>query len=253
MKHSLLIYASLLLFPVLILAQGQPAAKSAAAPAPKKVTIKKPDAKGKGKQDTPAEPIAEGELSAANNYGRPWKRSMLDLRVGLYGPMTIPIGQASQVLNMGFGGSLWASAETSFIKLPKSKIFENTLLIYEFSFYKVTGTSVLSKVGQDTNADFVTNAGAVGKAYDVPFSPKFTLRFVPYFGFGLTNITSDTKTPIGNIRAVSGDIIMKYGFVTAYDFDRRWQAIMVIDHFVYFEEKIGMALRIGFGATMMIF
>lgn len=228
--------------------------KPAAAPAAKKVAIKKPDAKAKDKKTEPAgEQLTEGELSAANNYGRPWKRSMLDLRVGLYGPMSIPIGQASQVLNMGFGGSLWASAETSFIKLPKSKVFENTLLIYEFSFYKVTGTSVLSKVGQDTNADFVTNAGAIGKAYDVPFSPKFTLRFVPYLGFGLTNITSDTKTPIGNIRAVSGDIIMKYGFVTAYDFDRRWQAIMVIDHYVYFEEKIGMALRIGFGATMMIF
>lgn len=233
--------------------QGQGAAKPAATPAAKKVAIKKPDSKGKGKQETAPDPVPDGELNAANNYGRPWKRSMLDLRVGLLGPMMIPIGQASQVLNMGFGGSVWASAETSFIKLPKSKIFENTLLIYEFSFYKATGTSVLSKVGQDTNADFVTNAGAIGKAYDVAFSPKFTLRFVPYLGFGLTNITSDTKTPIGNIRAVSGDIIMKYGFVTAYDFDRRWQAIMVIDHFVYFEEKIGMALRIGFGATMMIF
>ncbi|MBV6493779.1 MAG: hypothetical protein LDLANPLL_01802 [Turneriella sp.] len=187
------------------------------------------------------------------NYGRPWKRSVLDLRVGLLGGPTIPVGQASKVLEVGWGGRLWASAETSFIKLPKSKIFENTLLIYEFSFYKVKGTSVSSKMGQDTDADYVTNAGAIGKAYDVQFSPKFIMRFIPYFGVGLTNITSDTKTPTGNIHAVSGDIIMKYGVATAYDFNQRWQALLTVDHYIYFEEKVGMSLRINLGVTMMIF
>lgn len=227
-----------------------PVAKPQAKPAAKKAPLKKP-----GAESDPAakDMVLPGEGNAANNYGRTWKRSQLDLRVGLYGPLIIPIGQASQVLNMGFGGSVWGSVETTFIKLPKSKIFENTLLMYEFSFYKATGTSVSSKVGKDTDADYVTNAGAIGKAYDVQFSPKFTLRFIPYLGFGLTNITSDTQTPIGTIHAVSGDIIAKYGFVTAYDFNRRWQAIMVVDHYIYFEEKIGMSLRIGFGATMMIF
>ncbi len=228
-------------------------AAPAKAPA-KKVALKKPDPKKKGKEEPPAEVVTEGELSAANNYGRPWKRSMLDLRVGLLGGPIIPIGQAGDVLEVGWGGRFWASAETSFIKLPKSKIFENTLLIYEFSFYKVKGTTVTSKIGQDTDADFVTNAGAIGKAYDVPFSPKFVMRFVPYFGFGLTNIASDTKLASGQtIRAVSGDIIMKYGVAAAYDFNRRWQALLTIDHYIYFEEKIGMALRINLGATMMIF
>lgn len=235
-------------------AQGQPAAKVAPKAKPKaagkKVNLKKPGAEADPAASDMALP-ADGD--SGNNYGRPWKRSQLDLRVGLYGPLLIPIGQASQVLNMGFGGSLWGSVETSFIKLPKSKIFANTLLMYEFSFYKATGTSVSSKIGKDTDADFVTNAGAIGKAYDVQFAPKFTLRFIPYLGFGLTNITSDTQTPIGTIHAVSGDIIIKYGFVTAYDFNRRWQAIMVVDHYVYLEEKIGMSLRVGFGATMMIF
>jgi hypothetical protein len=206
----------------------------------------------KAKADTqPA--VLPGEANAANNYGRPWKRSQLDLRVGIYGGLLVPIGQASSVLNMGFGGSVWGSVETSFIKLPKSRIFENTLLMYEFSFYKASGTSVSSKIGQDTDADYVTNAGAIGKAYDVAFSPKFVMRFIPFVGVGLTNITSDTKTPTGIIHAVSGDIIAKYGFVTAYDFDHRWQAILVVDHYIYFEEKIGMSLRIGLGATMMIF
>lgn len=231
-------------------AQGTPA-KAATKPAPK-AALKKKDLK-KPEPEPSASPTDPVSGDAANNYGRPWKRSQLDLRVGLYGPLMIPIGQASQVLNMGFGGSIWGSVETTFIKLPKSKVFENTLLMYEFSFYKVTGTSVLSKIGQDTNADFVTNAGAIGKAYDIQFSPKFVMRFIPYLGFGLTNITSDTQTVVGNVRAVSGDIIIKYGLVTAYDFNRRWQAIMVIDHYVYLEEKIGMSLRIGFGATMMIF
>lgn len=187
------------------------------------------------------------------NYGRPWKRSALDLRVGFLGGPIIPIGQASKVLETGWGGRLWASAETSFIKLPKSKVFENTLLIYEFSFYKVKGTSVSSKIGQDTDADFVTNAGAIGKAYDVQFSPKFVMRFIPYLGVGLTNITSDTKTPTGNIRAVSGDIIMKYGVAAAYDFNQRWQALLTLDHYIYFEKEVGMSLRINLGATMMIF
>jgi len=201
------------------------------------------------------EPVKEVALpdSKATNYGRDWKRSQLDLRVGLFGPMTIPIGIASQVLNMGFGGSFMVSAETSFIKLPKSKIFENTLLIYEFSIYLFKGTSVASKIGQDTDGEFVTNAGAIGKAYDVQFHPKFVLRFVPYLGFGLTNIKARTETPIGTNEAVSGDVILKYGFITAYDFNRRWQAIMVFDHFIYFEEKSGMALRLGFGATFMLF
>gem|GEM_PF-3387524 len=230
---------------------AKPVAKPQAKPAAKKAPLKKP-----GAESDPAakDMVLPGEGNAANNYGRTWKRSQLDLRVGLLGGMMLPIGQASQVLNLGFGGSLWASVETTFIKLPKSKIFENTLLIYEFSFYKATGTSVLSKIGQDTNADFVTNAGAIGKAYDVQFSPTFVMRFVPYLGFGLTNITSDTKTAYGaNIRAVSGDIIAKYGFATVYDFNRRWQATMTVDHYIYFEEKIGMALRINLGATMMIF
>lgn len=227
-----------------------PAAKPVAKPAGKKVGLKKPGAES----DPAAQDMAlPGEGNNANNYGRVWKRSQLDLRVGLLGGFLLPIGQASQVLNLGFGGRLWASVETTFIKLPKSKIFENTLLIYEFSFYKATGTSVSSKIGQDTDADYVTNAGAIGKAYDVQFSPTFVMRFVPYVGFGLTNITSDTQTPTGTIRAVSGDIIAKYGFATVYDFNRRWQAIMTIDHYIYFEEKIGMSLRIGLGATMMIF
>ena len=240
---------SLSVFLASLYAQGA-AAKPAAKAALKKKDLKKPGAES----DPAAKDMAlPGEGNAANNYGRPWRRSQLDLRVGLYGPLMMPIGQASQVLNMGFGGSVWGSVETTFIKLPKSKIFENTLLMYEFSFYKVTGTSALSKIGQDTNADFVTNAGAIGKAYDVQFSPTFVMRFVPFLGFGLTNITSDTQTVVGTLRAVSGDVIAKYGFVTAYDFNRRWQAIMVVDHYIYFEEKIGMSLRIGFGATMMIF
>ena len=251
LKHHLhLLCLAQLMLPALW-AQAKPAA-----PAPaKKVAIKKPDAKAKGKvEEPPADALTPSELSAANNYGRPWKRSMLDLRVGLLGGPIVPIGQAGDVLEVGWGGRFWASAETSFIKLPKSKIFENTLLIYEFSFYKVKGTTVTSKIGQDTDADFVTNAGAIGKAYDVPFSPKFVMRFVPYFGFGLTNITSDTKLASGQtIRAVSGDIIMKYGVAAAYDFNRRWQALLTIDHYIYFEEKIGMALRINLGATMMIF
>jgi hypothetical protein len=234
--------------------QGQSPAKPAA-PAAKKAAAKKPAPKAKDEQGNLApENLATGEPSAANNYGRPWKRSQLDLRVGLLGGPIIPIGQAGKVLETGWGGRLWASAETSFIKLPKSKIFENTLLIYEFSFYKVKGTSVTSKIGQDTDADFVTNAGAIGKAYDVPFSPKFVMRFVPYFGLGLTNIASDTKLASGQtIRAVSGDIIVKYGVAAAYDFDRRWQALLTLDHYIYFEEKVGMALRINLGATMMIF
>lgn len=225
-------------------------AKPVAKPAGRKVGLKKP-----GAESDPAakDMVLPGEGNNTNNYGRVWRRSQLDLRVGLLGGFLIPIGQASQVLNLGFGGRLWASVETTFIKLPKSKIFENTLLIYEFSFYKATGTSVSSKIGQDTDADYVTNAGAIGKAYDVQFSPTFVMRFVPYVGFGLTNITSDTQTPTGTIRAVSGDIIAKYGFATVYDFNRRWQAIMTIDHYIYFEEKIGMSLRIGLGATMMIF
>ncbi|MBX3722275.1 MAG: hypothetical protein KF713_10600 [Turneriella sp.] len=228
-----------------------PAAKPVAKPAGKKVGLKKPGAES----DPAAQDMAlPGEGNNANNYGRVWKRSQLDLRVGLLGGFLLPIGQASSVLELGFGGTLWGSVETTFIKLPKSKIFENTLLIYEFSFYKVKGTSVLSKIGQDTDADYVTNAGAIGKAYDVQFSPRFVMRFIPYLGFGLTNITSETKTAYGaTIRAISGDIIAKYGFATVYDFNRRWQAIMTIDHYIYFEEKIGMALRINLGATMMIF
>jgi hypothetical protein len=234
---------------------AQAAAKPAAPkPAPKKGELKKPTGKDTKKEETPPEQEFTGQQNAANNYGRPWKRSQLDLRVGLLGGPIIPIGQASKVLETGWGGRLWASAETSFIKLPKSKIFENTLLIYEFSFYKVKGTSVTSKIGQDTDADFVTNAGAIGKAYDVPFSPKFVMRFVPYFGLGLTNITSDTKLASGQtVRAISGDIIVKYGVAAAYDFDRRWQALLTLDHYIYFEEKIGMSLRINLGATMMIF
>lgn len=229
-----------------------------AAPAPgavkplpqKKIGLKKP-----GAESDPAakDMVLPGEGNKTNNYGRVWRRSQLDLRVGLLGGLLVPIGQASQVLELGFGGTLWGSVETTFIKLPKSKIFENTLLIYEFSFYKVKGTSVSSKIGQDTDADYVTNAGAIGKAYDVQFSPTFVMRFIPYLGFGLTNITSDTQTPTGTIRAVSGDIIAKYGLAAAYDFNRRWQALMTIDHYIYFEEKIGMALRINLGATMMIF
>lgn len=235
-----------------------PAAPIAAKPAAKpagKVPLRKGIKKPGAESDPAAKDMAlPPEGNSANNYGRTWRRSQLDLRVGLLGGMMIPISQASQVLDLGFGGRLWASVETTFIKLPKSKIFENTLLIYEFSFYKVTGTSVLSKIGKDTNADYVTNAGAIGKAYDVQFSPTFVMRFIPYLGFGLTNITSDTKTAYGaNIRAVSGDIIAKYGFATVYDFNRRWQAIMTVDHYIYFEEKIGMALRINLGATMMIF
>ncbi len=220
-------------------------------------------AKAKAQKKAAVAPVAEEKkeeidiLNAPthlNNYARPWKRSQLDLRVGLLGGGIIPIGQASKVLETGWGGRLWASAETSFIKLPKSKIFENTLLIYEFSYYAVKGTSVTSKVGQDTDAYFVTNAGAIGKAYDVPFSAKFVMRFIPYFGVGLTNIASDTKLVTGQkIHAVSGDIIAKYGVAMAYDFDRRWQALMTIDHYIYFEEKVGMSLRINLGATMMIF
>lgn len=228
-----------------------PAAKPAARPAGKKVGLKKPGAESDPAAKDMALPDAE---KGADNYGRVWKRSQLDLRVGLLGGMLLPIGQASQVLDIGFGGRLWGSVETSFIKLPKSRIFQNTLLIYEFSFYKVSGTTVLSKIGQDTSADYVTNAGAIGKAYDVQFSPRFVMRFIPYVGFGLTNITSDTKTAYGaTIRAVSGDIIAKYGFATVYDFNRRWQAILTIDHYIYFEEKIGMSLRFNLGATMMIF
>ncbi len=237
-------------------AYAQAAAKAPAAKAPQKKAVAKKGATASAELTgaNEADAVNVGELNAANNYGRPWKRSMLDLRVGLLGGSPIPIGQAGKVLEVGWGGRLWASAETSFIKLPKSKIFENTLLIYEFSFYKVKGTSVTSKIGQDTDADFVTNAGAIGKAYDVPFSPKFTMRFIPYLGFGLTNITSDTRLASGQtIRAVSGDIIMKYGVAAAYDFNRRWQALLTLDHYIYFEEKIGMSLRIGLGATMMIF
>lgn len=229
------------------MAYAQAAKPVTPAPAAKKVDLKKPDAKTEEKSAT------ELAQPAGNPFGRPWKRSILDLRVGLYGPMTIPIGIASSVLNIGFGGSFIASAETSFIKLPKSKIFENTLLMYEFSIYKFTGTSVSSKIGKDTDGEFVTNAGAIGKAYDVQFHPKFVLRFVPYLGFGISNIKSRTETPAGLIEAVSGDVILKYGFITAYDFDRRWQAILVVDHFIYFEEKSGMALRIGLGGTFMIF
>lgn len=226
-------------------------AKPVAKPAGKKVGLKKP-----GAESDPAakDMVLPGEGNNTNNYGRVWRRSQLDLRVGLLGGFLIPIGQASQVLDLGFGGRLWGSVETSFIKLPKSKIFQNTLLIYEFSFYKVTGTSALSKIGSDTDADYVTNAGAIGKAYDVQFSPTFVMRFIPYLGFGLTNITSETKLASGQtVRAVSGDIIAKYGFAAAYDFNRRWQALITIDHYIYFEEKIGMALRINLGATMMIF
>ena len=252
-RKNLLITLLALALPAAVIAQGT--AKAPAKAVAKKAPAKKagkPDEKGTQNSDEAA--LALGQPGAANNYGRAWKRSQLDLRVGLLGGMPLPIGQASRVLEIGFGGRFWASAETSFIKLPKSKIFENTLLIYEFSFYKVKGTSVTSKIGQDTDADFVTNAGAIGKAYDVPFSPKFVMRFVPYFGFGLTNITSDTKLASGQtIRAVSGDIIMKYGVAAAYDFDRRWQALLTIDHYIYFEEKIGMSLRFGLGATMMIF
>lgn len=234
-----------------LFAQGQPASTLKAVP--KKADGKKNSKDAKKEEAPPADSLS-GEQSAANNYGRDWKRSLLDLRVGLLGGPMIPIGQSGDVLNTGLGGRLWASAETSFIKLPKSKVFENTLLIYEFSFYKVKGTSVLSKIGQDTDADYVTNAGAIGKAYDVPFSPRFVMRFIPYLGFGLTNITSDTRTAYGStIRAVSGDIIMKYGVAAAYDFNRRWQALLTLDHYIYFEEKIGMALRINLGATMMIF
>lgn len=230
------------------------AAKTAAKPVSKAAAKKKDLKKPGAEPDSAASEVVQlGEGNEANNYGRAWKRSQLDLRVGLYGPLIIPIGQASQVLNMGFGGSLWGSIETSFIKLPKSRIFANTLLMYEFSFYKATGTSVASKIGKDTDADYVTNAGAIGKAYDVQFAPSFTLRFIPFVGAGLTNITSDTQTPVGTVRAVSGDIIAKYGFVAAYDFNRRWQAILVVDHYIYFEEKIGMSLRVGLGATMMIF
>ena len=142
---------------------AKPVAKPQAKPVAKKAPLKKP-----GAESDPAakDMVLPGEGNAANNYGRTWKRSQLDLRVGLLGGMMLPIGQASQVLNMGFGGSVWGSVETTFIKLPKSKIFENTLLMYEFSFYKATGTSVSSKVGKDTDADYVTNAGAIGKAYD---------------------------------------------------------------------------------------
>lgn len=226
---------------------AQAAKPAPAAPAAKKADLKKPDAKADAKPETdPAPP-------AGNPYGRSWKRSALDLRVGLYGPMTVPIGIASSVLNLGWGGSFIASAETSFIKLPKSKVFENTLLMYEFSIYKFTGKSVLSKIGEDTEGEFVTNAGAIGKAYDVQFHPKFVLRFVPYLGFGIANIKARTTTPIGSSDAVSGDVILKYGFITAYDFNRRWQAILVVDHYIYFEEKSGMALRIGLGGTFMIF
>lgn len=234
-----------ILLPWALIAQGK------AKPAAKKKTAIKKTAEKTPEEEQPASVLTAP--TSLNNYARPWKRSQLDLRVGILGGGIIPIGQASKVLETGWGGRFWASAETSFIKLPKSKIFENTLLIYEFSYYKVKGTSVSSKIGQDTDADFVTNAGAIGKAYDVPFSPKFVMRFIPYFGFGLTNITSDTKTPIGNVRAISGDIIAKYGVAAAYDFDRRWQALMTIDHYIYFEEKIGMALRINLGATMMVF
>lgn len=246
MKSSyILLTLSLVLSPALV-AQG--AAKGAAA---KKAGNKKG---GKNQpKDAPLMTETSGDLVDGGNYGRPWKRSMLDLRVGVYGGLLMPIGQASQVLNTGFGGSLLGSIETSFIKLPKSKIFEKTLLMYEFSYYKVKGTSVSSKIGQDTDADYVTNAGAIGKAFDVDFTPKFVLRFIPYLGVGLTNITSDTQTPIGTVHAVSGDVIMKYGVITAYDFDRRFQAIFVLDHYIYFEEKIGMSLRIGLGLTMMIF
>lgn len=251
-KKWALVIASFLLLgaPSLRMAQG---AKAPAAKAPAKKAATKKDANEKGMVQPEAAP-APGGQNAANNYGRPWRRSMLDLRVGLLGGSPIPIGQANRVLAPGFGGTFWASVETSFIKLPKSKIFENTLLIYEFSFYKVKGTSVTSKIGQDTDADFVTNAGAIGKAYDVPFSPKFVMRFIPYFGFGLTNIASDTRLANGmNIRAVSGDVILKYGVGAAYDFNRRWQALLTLDHFIYFEEKIGMALRVNLGATMLIF
>ncbi|MFO1470630.1 MAG: hypothetical protein U1F27_06290 [Turneriella sp.] len=249
MKKICLIFLSSFMVAHGLLAQG--AGKPAPKPAGKKAQLKKPGAES----DPAAKDMAlPGEGDAANNYGRTWKRSQLDLRVGLLGGLLVPIGQASQVLGLGYGGRIWGSVETTFIKLPKSKVFENTLLIYEFSYYKVKATSALSKIGQDTDADYVTNSGAIGKAYDVQFSPKFVMRFIPYLGFGVTNITSDTKTAYGaTIHAVSGDIVAKYGLGIAYDFNRRWQALMTVDHYIYFEEKIGMALRINLGATMMIF
>lgn len=249
MTRRLIIVFILLLSAAAVYTQG--AAKPGPKAAAKKAPLKKP-----GAESDPAakDMVLPGEGNAANNYGRVWRRSQLDLRVGLLGGFMVPIGQASQVLSLGFGGRIWGSVETTFIKLPKSKIFENTLLIYEFSYYKVKGTSALSKIGQDTDADYVTNSGAIGKAYDVQFSPSFVMRFIPYLGFGLTNITSDTKTAYGaTIHAVSGDIVAKYGLGMAYDFNRRWQALMTVDHYIYFEEKIGMALRINLGATMMIF
>lgn len=237
-----------------ILAVSPLLAQAAKAPAKKAALKKEGSQKATEKGNLPQDPVAPSQPVPNNNFGRPWRRSILDLRVGLLGGSPIPIGQASRVLAPGFGGTFWASVETSFIKLPKSKIFENTLLIYEFSFYKVKGTSVTSKIGQDTDADFVTNAGGVGKAYDVPFSPKFVMRFIPYFGLGLTNIASDTRLASGQtIRAVSGDVILKYGVGAAYDFNRRWQALLTVDHFIYFEEKTGMALRVNLGATMLIF
>ncbi|MCX7633877.1 MAG: hypothetical protein N2Z22_11155 [Turneriella sp.] len=240
-----------------LLAQANnPPAKTPAKAQPGRVALKKGPAvneKGSVTDQQKPEQGTPGQLSAANNYGRPWRRSQLDLRVGLLGGAPIPVGIASRVLEVGYGGAFWASVETTFIKLPKSKVFENTLLLYEFSFYKVKGTSVSSKIGQDTDADFVTNAAGVGKAFDVPFSPKFIMRFIPYFGLGLCNITSDTRLANGmNIRAVSGDVILKYGVGFAYDFNRRWQALMTVDHFVYFEEKTGMAIRINLGVTMQV-
>lgn len=248
---SALVITALCIYPTGLMAAPATPAKPVAKPAGKKIGLKKP-----GAESDPAakDMVLPGEGNESNNYGRVWRRSSLDLRAGLLGGMLVPIGQASQVLDIGFGGRLWGSVETSFIKLPKSKIFQNTLLIYEFSFYKVSGTTALSKIGTDTDADYVTNAGAIGKAYDVQFSPRFVMRFIPYLGFGLTNITSETKLASGQtIRAVSGDIIAKYGVAAAYDFNRRWQALFTIDHYIYFEEKIGMALRINLGATMMIF
>jgi len=201
----------------------------------------KPPAKGDQKnsvaESKPAESIEATQSTTAWNP-----------ELGILGGVALPIGDAGQVLNMGFGGKIDLNTHVPVLSFLKQKSFEIRPGV--FSGVALHSVKSSSKTGNFMAIPFVVYA-------EIDFT-SVSDSFVPYFALGsgatmaIANSTTIATSVANNVSSIDATLYAALGGKVYFGAEKKFFVKAEAAFFMIFETVSGMFVQGNMGAGVRL-